>query len=139
METKRINIKSGIIGGLIGGVVFGMMMTMRGMMPLVATMVGSESVVVGWILHLLISVGTGGAFGALFKNVVKNYGSAAGYGVLYGVIWWVLGALILLPVILGMGLQFANMFDGQHLVMLMGHMVFGVLLGLGAYWYTTRK
>lgn len=138
MTNNKINIQSGIIGGLAGGVVFGLMMAMMGVMPMIAMMVGSESVAVGWILHLLISAATGGLFGALFAGAVTNYSSAAGYGVLYGLIWWVLGALILMPVILGMGVQFAHMFDQMRLMSMMGHVIFGVILGVVAYWYTNK-
>jgi len=126
------HISSGVIGGLVGGVVFGMMM--MGMMPMIAMMVGSESAVVGWIVHLLISAGTGALFVVVFGNMISSYLSGAGYGLLYGIIWWVLGALILMPVILGitadmnMGVQLGN--AGEHLSSLKGHLVFGLLLGL---------
>jgi uncharacterized membrane protein YagU involved in acid resistance len=138
MTTEKINFKSGVIGGLVGGLIFGMMMAMMGMMPMIAMMIGSESVVVGWILHLLISAFTGGVFAVLFQGVVNSYASAVWYGVLYGIIWWVLGAIIIMPVILGMGVQFANMFDQMRIMSMMGHVVFGAVLALVAYWYTRK-
>jgi len=139
METNKINIQSGIVGGIIGGIVFGVMMVMMGMMPMIAMMIGSESTIVGWVLHMIISAGTGAVFAIIFSNVVTSYTSATGYGLLYGLIWWVLGALILMPVILGMGVQFSNMFDQMRLMSMMGHAVFGVLLGVSAYWYVNRR
>lgn len=123
-------ISSGAIGGVIGGVVFGMMMAAMGMMPMIAKLIGSDSAGVGWIVHLVISAGTGALFAVLFGTMVTNYGSGLGYGALYGVIWWVLGALILMPVILGMGVQFAHMFDKMPMSSLMGHLIWGLILGV---------
>ena len=125
------SISSGVIGGLVGGVVFGIMMSMMEMIGMIAMMVGSDSIVVGWIVHLLISVGTGALFAYFFSSLVTSYASGAGYGLLYGVIWWVLGALILMPVIMGMGPKLGVAFsDPMALGSLKGHLVFGLLLGL---------
>jgi len=124
------SISSGVIGGLVGGVVFGMMMNMMGMMPMIGKMVGMESAGAGWVIHLLISAGTGALFAHFFGNMVSSYLSGAGYGLLYGVIWWVLGALILMPVILGMGVQFANAGGEMAMGSLKGHLLFGLILGL---------
>ena len=38
------NYKAGIIGGIVAGIVFGMMMQMKGMMPVIAKMMGGSSV-----------------------------------------------------------------------------------------------
>lgn len=126
MNTK---IKAGVMGGVVGGVVFGMLMQMMGVMPMIAMMVGSESVVVGWILHLIISVVTGALFVITIGKNVTTYGRGIGMGVVYGMIWWVLGALIIMPVVLGMGVQFANAFDQMRMMSLMGHAIFGAILG----------
>ncbi len=52
----------------------------------------------------------------------------------YGVLWWVLGGLILMPVFLGMP-TFAPlqmpMMRGVALGSLLGHVIFGVILGAG--------
>jgi hypothetical protein len=124
------HITSGVIGGVVGGVVFGIIMNMMGMMPMIAKMVGMESAGAGWVIHFIISAGTGALFAYFFSNLVTSYANGAGYGLLYGVIWWVLGALILMPVILGMGVQIGNAFDPMRIQSLMGHGIFGLLLGV---------
>ena len=48
-------IIQGAIAGLVGGVVFGIMMAMMGMLPMVGMLIGVESAVVGFIVHLAIS------------------------------------------------------------------------------------
>lgn len=126
----NVQIKTGVVGGVIGGIVFGMLMQMMGVMPMIAMMVGSESVVVGWVIHLIISAVTGALFVVTLGKNVTTFGKGAGMGVIYGMIWWVLGALIIMPVVLGMGVQFANAFDQMRLMSLMGHAIFGAIIGV---------
>lgn len=132
-KNTQVTIKGGVIGGLVGGLIFGMLMFMMGMMPMIAMMVGSESVMVGWVVHLLISAATGALFVVAFGTKVKSLSSATMFGAVYGVIWWVLGALIIMPVILGMGVQLASMFDQMRMMSLMGHVIFGVVLAIIAW------
>lgn len=119
-------VSAGVAGGLVGGVAFGLMMQMMGMIGMIAMLVGSSSPAVGWIVHLLISAFFGAAFGALLGRMVKGMGSGALLGAGYGVTLWVLGALVLMPARLGMPLFMIN---GMSMNSLLGHVVFGVLLG----------
>lgn len=136
---NNTNIKAGVIGGIAGGVVFGAIMHMMGMMPTIATLIGSESVFVGWIMHLTISIITGIIFVALLSEQLQTYTRSALYGGLYGVVWWVLGSLIIMPVALGMGVQFANAFDQTFMMSLIGHVIFGVILGTVAYRQVSQR
>lgn len=68
-------VPAGIVGGLAGGVVSGMMMQMMGMIPMVAMLVGSESVVVGWIVHLIIAA----FIGRDLRPAGREPGKQAGY------------------------------------------------------------
>ena len=117
----------GLIGGVIGGMVFGMMMQMMSFMPMIAMLVGSDSVLVGWVAHLAISMALGVAFGVIAAQVRAGYAGFAAMGVMYGLMWWVLGALLLMPAKLGMPTFQFNTMAWQSL---MGHMIFGAILGL---------
>jgi uncharacterized membrane protein YagU involved in acid resistance len=117
---------AGAVGGLVGGMAFGMLMQMMDMIGLVAMMVGSESVVVGWLVHLTISVALGAGFGLVSIRGLDSWGRGIGMGVAYGIVWWVLGALLLMPAKLGMPLFNLDATAGQSL---MGHMIFGAILG----------
>lgn len=128
MNTGKV--RAGVIGGLTGGLVFGMMMGMMGMLPMIASLVGSESATVGFLVHMLISVVFGVGFAMVLGRRVHSHGSGAGLGALYGLFLWVLGPLMMMPVMMGMGLQFANAFSTQNLMSLAGHLMFGVVLGL---------
>lgn len=116
----------GVLGGLVGGVVFGMLMQMMGMIPMVAMLVGSDSVAVGWLIHLGISAFIGASYALLLGGRVTSLATGLGLGVGYGIVWWVLGALIAMPAKLGMPVFAINSMSLQSL---MGHMIFGAILG----------
>jgi hypothetical protein len=116
----------GVLGGLAGGVVFGMLMQMMGMIPMVAMLVGSDSVAVGWLIHLGISAFIGASYALLLGGRVTSLATGLGLGVGYGIVWWVLGALIAMPAKLGMPVFAINSMSLQSL---MGHMIFGAILG----------
>ena len=136
-------LKRGIIGGLAGGIVMGMLMTMMqaptpdgGSMPMmgmVAMIVGSTSLVTGWVYHLVNSAIIGALFGvALGHGADSGTGAALTRGALYGFIWWVLGGLILMPLFLGMPAFAPLMMPPMRMTAmasLMGHVIFGLILG----------
>ena len=136
--TLRQRIAGGVIGGILGGLVFGAMMAMMGMLPMVAMVVGSKSAVVGFLYHMFNSVIIGAIFGLIFGAVSHTYGQGALWGLLYGVIWWVLGPMILMPLMLGMGLQFGAAFTPPMLMSLVGHLAYGLITGLVYAAYSRR-
>lgn len=132
------NVVAGIVAGLIAGAIFGIMMTMmaapdgKPMMGMVAMVVGSSSLTVGWLYHLFNSVVIGAIFGGLLGSRVSSIGAGLLWGALYGVIWWVLGGLILMPLFLGMPVFAPLMMEAMRPVAmgsLMGHILFGLVLG----------
>jgi uncharacterized membrane protein YagU involved in acid resistance len=119
-------VAAGAVGGLMGGLVFGMMMQVMGMITMVAMLVGSDSAAVGWVVHLAISVALGAGFGLISIRGLDSWGRGIGMGVAYGVVWWVLGALVAMPARLGMPVFMVNTMALQSL---MGHLIFGAVLG----------
>lgn len=136
-------IVAGALAGIVAGLVFGMMMQMMTaptpegarvpMMAMVAMVVRSESLVVGWLYHLVNSAVIGALFGWLLGARTTTYRSGATLGAAWGVVWWVLGALILMPLFLGMPV-FAplRMAPMRPVAMgsLVGHLIYGILVGL---------
>jgi hypothetical protein len=135
-------VVAGVISGIAGGIVFGLMMSMMsaptpdgGAMPMidmVGKIVGFPTMIGGWLYHLFNSAVIGAIFGWLLGERVTGYGSGAAWGALYGVVWWILGGLILMPVLLGM-LPFAPfIMPGMLMVAmgsLIGHLIYGVITG----------
>lgn len=133
-------VLGGIIGGLAGGVVFGVMMGAMGMLPMVAGLVGSSSAITGFWVHIAISASIGALYGLAFGGLSTNYAKGLGLGLAYGAIWWVLGPLTLMPLMMGMGVQFANALATPMLMSLVGHLLFGLFNGLAyAYYADVRR
>jgi uncharacterized membrane protein YagU involved in acid resistance len=134
--NKRV--VGGVIGGVAGGVVFGMMMAMMGMLPMVAGLAGSASPVVGFIVHLVISVVIGVIFGLAVGSRVSSLQSGALWGLANGAVWWILGPIVIMPLMMGMGLQFGAMFTTPMLMSLVGHLLYGGVAGLVYAWWARR-
>jgi hypothetical protein len=140
MQNRAI---AGAVAGLLAGVVFGIMMQMMKaptsdggqvpMMAMVAMIVRSESLVVGWIYHLFNSAIIGALFGWLLgARAEAGSGGGTAWGTLWGLVWWVLGGLILMPLLLGMP-AFASLRMPQMRLAamgsLVGHLIYGGILG----------
>ena len=124
--TLATSIKHGVLAGLGGGLVFGIMMAMMGSLPMVGMLVGQDSAVVGFIVHMLISACFGGVFGLFAARFLHGRGATLIAGALYGVVIWVVGALLLMPLMLGMNDMVFQIGQAQWLSLL-GHLVFGVV------------
>jgi len=109
-------------------VVFGLLMQAMGMIPMVAALVGSTSPAVGWLVHLAISAFIGASFAVLLPRGVTGVPATTVAGLGYGIVWWILGPLLLMPAKLGMPLFSFGKITWQSL---MGHMMFGLALGIG--------
>jgi hypothetical protein len=144
-------IPASIVAGVLAGLVFGLMMHMMTAptpdgqrMPVIAMVgqiVGSPSVVVGWLYHLFNSAVIGGIFGWLLGTRIYGYGSGLGWGAAYGFVWWILGGLVLMPVMLGMPAFAPLMMPEMQMVAagsLLGHLIYGLILG-GLFVTLTRS
>lgn len=123
----------GVLAGIVGGVVFGVMMMvmMPAALPMIGRIIGMENVAGGWLYHLFNSAVIGALFG-LVVGVARSaltYATGALWGAVYGAIWWVLGPLVLMPLMLGMT-QMVFAINNDTLMSLMGHVIFGVVTGL---------
>ena len=138
-ETVGKRVIAGIVGGASGGIVFGMLMAMMGMLPVIAGLAGSTNPIMGFLLHMVISVFIGATFGIIFGTAADTYARAAILGIIYGMVWWVLGPLVIMPTMLGMGLQLGAALSGPMLISLMGHMIYGIFTGFGYAWFAQRS
>lgn len=96
--ARKINYKAGIIGSLVGGLVLSIPMGMMGSFPGIASMIGSDSALVGFIVHMVISFIFGIGF-AIFAGLVKM--NIVALGAIFGVIIWIIGPMLLMPVLMG--------------------------------------
>jgi hypothetical protein len=102
------------------------------MMAMVAQVVRSDSLAVGWIFLLLMGMVMGAIFAWVLGGRAARIGGGLAWGALYGVFWWVLGTLILMPILLGMSafapLTMAPMRPGA-LWSLAAYLLSGLILG----------
>ena len=127
MKLDVRTVTAGVLGGLAGGIAFGILMTAMDMMEMVAGLVNSGSVAVGWVVHLVVSAAFGAGFALVAGPLASTAGRAAGVGVVYGMVAWVVGALLIMPLMMGMP-PFA--IGEPQLMSLMGHAIYGVITGL---------
>lgn len=127
--TKIIfrNLWLGALGGVAGGVPMGLMMGMNGFLPTVGSLIGIPNVTAGFIVHMFISVAVGVLYGHFAPIFSQTWKSTTIAGMVYGIIWWVLGALIAMPFLLGTPLFFIGI--GQWMS-LMGHIMYTVIMAL---------
>ncbi len=147
----RSNLIAGVVAGLMAGLVFGLMMQMmtaptpdggqRPMMARVAMVVRSDNVLVGWLYHLFNSAVIGAIFGWLLGGRSQGYGNGLLWGGVYGFVWWILGGLVLMPLLLGMP-PFALLLMAPMVPValgsLMGHLIYGLILGAAFVWVTRQ-
>lgn len=136
--VEKNHVKAGIFAGLIAGFAFGGIMGIMGMLPMVAGLVGSSSAIVGAVVNEVISVLIALGFAFIFGHAATHSKpKAIVLGVLYGFIWWILGPLLLMPSFMGMGPQLSLTAAQGAIPSLIGHLIFGFLLGL-SYAMITR-
>ncbi len=132
------NLLMGQAGGVLGGLLFTLVMASIGALPVVASLVGSESPFVGMLVHLAISIFVGSTFGLLFPRDAANYGMAMSWGLLYGLLWWLLGPLTLFPALLGQPVEWSLTAAATNYAPLIGHLFYGLGLGL-LFHYLARR
>jgi hypothetical protein len=96
--ARGFNYKAGIIASLVGGLVMSIPMGMMGTFPGIASMMGSDSAFVGFIVHMVISLTFGIGF-AVFAGLVKM--NTVALGAIFGIIIWIIGPMLLMPVLMG--------------------------------------
>ena len=138
MSTREL--KWGAYGGLAGGLIFGVMMGMMGMLPMIGSMVGQPTAAAGFAVHMANSVIIGVGFAIVLGRFVSGTPSGVGIGLAYGGVWWILGPLTLMPLLMGMGfgVNWNVAAAAAMLPSLVGHLMYGGVLGLVYAWLRHR-
>ena len=133
MSTREL--KWGAYGGLAGGLIFGM-----GMLPMIGSMIGQPTAAAGFVVHMANSVIIGVGFAIVLGRFVSGISSGVGIGLAYGGVWWVLGPLTFMPLLMGMGfgVNWNAAAAAAMLPSLVGHLMYGGVLGLVYTWLRHR-
>jgi len=142
--TDLADWKAGVIGGLGGGLVFGILMSI--MMPdiiggAIPGLYGFSGGLAGWTIHMAHSAVLGVVFAGIasaapqYTNTVgKSLAAGVGYGI---VLWAILGAVVM-PLWVGAVLPMNPPVPTINPMSLVGHTVYGDLLGLLYSVFTSR-
>jgi hypothetical protein len=139
LETPNRRWLAAIGAGLVGGIGFGLVLQfVMGAMPVIGSLYGQPTVLVGWLAHLVHSV----IFAMLFVTLItrtglRRYaGSTAritGLGTVYGSVLGVVTGAFVMPIwanaVAGAGMPVPFLSVPSFL----GHLLFGALLG-SVYW-----
>jgi uncharacterized membrane protein YagU involved in acid resistance len=115
--------------GTAGGLLFTLVTWQTGILAELARLVGG-TMAAGLTVHLLVATVLGISYGQLFRRDAWELGTAMAWGVAYGLLWWLLGALTLLPMLLGGAPQWSAAAAAAAFPSLVGHITYGI--GLGA-------
>lgn len=103
-------------------------------MSAIASAVGSDGDVVGWVVTAFFALGLGLLFAALFGRRAATYPRGLGLGLVYGALLWLLGALTIAAFNLGAGAQLASLWSGVSLANLLGLALLGLIVGAVYVW-----
>lgn len=140
LSMQKLDVRAlwiGAVAGIIGGIPFGMMMGMMGMMPMIGMLVRVDSVFAGVLVHAAISAITGALYGFFAARLPQTWRVAALAGIAYGVIWWVLGALVLMPAMLGMT-QMIFVIEQTQWMSMLGHQIWALVMAFAFLWLYNR-
>ncbi|CAL9472057.1 hypothetical protein SUDANB95_02843 [Actinosynnema sp. ALI-1.44] len=131
-------VRNGALAGLAGGAVFGLLMAGADMLPMVGLLIGVDNAIVGFLVHMVISAVVGGLFGLLSRGFADNIFRIYLLGMLYGVAWWVVGALIIMPLWLSVTADSAMsdmvfVVGNTQWLSLFGHVFFGLVTGMSLH------
>ncbi len=121
------DMRRGVVPGVIAGYVF-LAFAGPGMLGMIGGMIGSaDTPIVGFILHLIISIVIGALYTGVFMQYVKLGNPLMDIvvgGLIYGIIWWIIGGNIVMPVIAQGDLLQLDIAGASFF----GHIIFGHVL-----------
>src|SRR4051812_19330546 len=129
----------GAVSGVMGGILFGLLLTatIPGSMASMGAIIAIQNTAGGWVYHLFNSAVIGGIFGLVLGSLPRSALSSVVWGAVYGLAWWVLGGLILMPLMMGFASRVLYL-SSTSLIGLAGHLIFGITAGTG-YFLLKRK
>lgn len=147
---RRSPIAVGALVGLIAAVPTGIVIQLgTDLLPILGGITGSESLVAGWILHLLLSTAFGALFGwhvkwPVFRTLTDTVAGTVLFGVVYGVVWYayvmigiVLPGIVELLEVSGEGIPLFNVPGPSGAALLaagafaIAYFLYGIILGGG--------
>jgi uncharacterized membrane protein YagU involved in acid resistance len=119
---------AGAVAGFVGGLVFGASMAVFGTLSTVASILHTQSLVAGFLVHMVFAVVIGAGFGVFAIRQRVRLGETMFWGLIYGAFWWFLGPQTLLPLFRGLPVAW-NLAGARALLpSLIGHLIYGLVV-----------
>jgi len=131
------SVQWGAAAGVAGGLLYAVVLLGTGSWKQIAAVVGGTSPVLGFSLHLVISILVGVTYGVLFQREAPNVASAIAWGMVYGLVGWFIGPLTLLPASQGAPLWTQAVARAQF-PSLVGQLMYGAVAA-AAFWILERR
>ncbi len=123
-------IITGALASITGGLAFTVILVATDSLPTIGRLGGSESAVVGFVVHIIISAIIGSTYALFFGRVARSYGGALLWGLAYGTFWWFLGPLTLMPYWLTGDVAWSLQAAAASYPSLIGHLMYGAAMAL---------
>ncbi|MEM7342722.1 MAG: hypothetical protein AAF485_00635 [Chloroflexota bacterium] len=120
---------TGGISGVVGAWVFLWGVESAEFFPLVSAITGSDSTMVGGVLHYAIGITIALTFALLFYRDIQGNGSAIIWGMSYGLLWWIIGPLTLMPFLTGLPIEWTIAAAQSAFAPLVAHLLYGAVVG----------
>lgn len=128
----------GGLAGLAGGLLYLLVLVATGSLREIAAIVGGSSPVLGFVVHLCLSVLLGMSYGLLFQREAPNLASGIAWGLVYGLMGWYIGPLTLFPITLGNASLWTPAVAEAQFPAMTGHLIYGAVAG-AAFWILERR
>ena len=131
---KIIYLVIGAGAGLLSGLGIGLILIITNALPQVVENFGAPSETAAFLIHLFSSTVMGTLFGIGFGAWVKTLGKSLLWASVFSLVLWLFASLVIKPIAFGgTFLQAAiEIFSAPNV--LIGHAIFGLLLG-GIFWW----
>jgi hypothetical protein len=133
----RQTLVAGSVAGWVGGLAFGAAMVELGVLPTVASLVRTDSPVIGFVVHMAIAAIVGSGLAILLRGRWAA-GDLVLWGVAYGAFFWFLGPITMQPLILGRLPTWDVAAAQAAYPSLLGHVVWGATAGFALVAIKTR-
>lgn len=131
------NLSNGLQAGLISGLLFGVLLLKIGAMEYNANLLGvqgMQGIVIGFILHLMISGVLGALFAGIFYYQTISFLSSILYGAGYAFLIWIIGPVLLLSLIQNQAPLWNTPYMVEAIILLIGYLIYGLTLGDLYFW-----
>ena len=139
LEIKELTLRT-IIGALVAAVFYAPIMIMMSMLVFIGGMMGFSApldFMVGMMFHFMVAIIHAVIFAVILKYVlesridVTNYTKMGLYGLAFGLGAFILGPVMMMPIMAGMfGATAPTMDLVQMMIVLVGHLVYGAIIAI---------